>query len=804
MQDVKDAFRQLTHRRGTSLTIVLTLALGIGANALVFSAVRGVLLAPLPYPEPHRLVNIWETQPGNPTRGVAPANFLDWRSAASFEGLAAYNRKRRSIGGDHPERILIATVSANFFAVLGIRPVAGRTFTGPAPAGGQREVILRDDFWQRRFAADRSLVGKTIRLDDETLVVAGVVSRALAFPEDAVAWTTAPHDIPELGSGAPADLRTVRDAWYFSVVGRLKQGTTIQHAQAEMDGLAARLEGTHPSSNRGAGVRIVGLQAQLTESSGPALWILFGVVGCVLAIACANVATLLLAGASARARELSIRAALGASRLRLLRQLAIESLILAFAGGGLGLAAAAVGQPALISFLPAGTPRIESVGVDAAVVLFTLGLSVVTAVAFGVAPALMASGSEFNALRDGGRSGQSRRGNRMTAFLVGAQLAAALVLVTGTGLMLRTLYTLSQRDVGIDIQRLLVLDVTLPDARSRGRAAAALDITRMVEGLSAVPGATAAAAIQSLPLSGGGAAASLRVAGRSYAPNEAPDVQWRAITPGYFETVGAAVLRGRPFTDADRDGTQPVTVINEALARRVWPGADPVGARIGTGLDGDGAGVTVIGVVADIPQDSLRDVAGPEMYRPLAQPSRFSTESMSLVVRTDGDPATLASAAREAVRQVHAQAPVSAVRTMAAVAATGVATERTAARALGVFGGLALVLAAVGLYGVMSRLVVDRARELGVRLALGAAPAAIRHLVLARTLRIAGGGVFAGAAASVMVSRQLGSILHGLDTLDPLTMASSALVLVMAVLGASYMPARRASRIDPIAVMKSE
>ena len=804
MQDVKDAWRQLTHRRGTSLAIVLTLALGIGANALVFSAVRAVLLAPLPYPEPGRLVNLWETQPGNSTRGVAPANFLDWRSAASFEGIAAYNRKRRSIAGDLPERIQIATVSSNFFDVLGVSAVVGRTFTAIAPAGAPREVVLRDDFWKRRFAADRSLIGKTIRLDDETVLVAGVVPRALAFPEDAVAWTQAPHDIPELGPGAPGDLRTVRDAWYFRVVGRLKPGVTIAQAQAEMDGVAARLQRAYPSSNRDAGVRLVGLQEQLTESSAPTLWILLGVVGCVLAIACANVATLMLAAGSTRVRELSIRAALGASRARLLRQLSAESLMVALIGGSLGLAVALLGQPALVSLLPAGTPRIESIRVDWTVMLFTLGLSLAAAVAAGIAPAVMVSGSGFTTLRDGGRSGQSGRGTRMTAFLVGAQLATALVLVTGTGLMLRTLYTLYQRDVGIDVERLLVLDVTLPDARSRGRAAAAIDISRMVERLAVVPGATSAAAIQSLPLSGGGAAATLRVAGRSFERNEAPDVQWRAITPGYFETVGARLLRGRAFTDADRDGSQAVTIINATLAQRVWPGADPIGARIGTGLDGEGAGVTIVGIVADIPQESLRSAAGPEMYRPLAQPSRFSTEAMSLVVRTDGAPAALSAAAREAVRQVHPQAPVSAVRTMSAVAASGVATETTAARALAIFGGLALILAAVGLYGVMSRLVSNRSRELGVRIALGAAPGAVRRLVLARTLRIASGGVVAGAAASVLLSQQLGSALHGLGTLDPVVFATAATVLVVAALAASYAPALRASRIDPITVMKSE
>ncbi len=547
MQDLKDAYRQLIHRRGTSLTIVLTLALGIGANALVFSAVRGVLLAPLPYANAERLVNLWETQPGNTTRGVAPANFLDWRFASAFEGMAAYNRKRRSIGGDRPERLTIATVSANFFDVLGVSALAGRTFSATASPGVTREVILRDDFWQRRFAGDRTLIGKTIELDDETVLVVGIVARALAFPEDAVAWTQAPHDVPELGPGAPGDLRTVRDAWYFRVVGRLKPGVSITQAQAEMDAIASRLEAAYPSSNREAGVRVVGLQQQLTETSAPTLWILLGVVGCVLAIACANVATLMLAGGSGRTRELSIRAALGASRLRLLRQLAAESLLLAIAGGGLGLAAAVLGRPALVSLLPAGTPRLDSIGVDAVVLLFTIGVSLATAVAFGIAPALMLSGaSDFTPLRDGGRSGQSRRGTRTTACLVAGQLAVALVLVTGTGLMLRTLYTLYQRDVGIDVARLLALDVTLPNARARGRAATALDVARIAGRLATIPGATAAAAIQSLPLSGGGASAN--------AARRGPKLRTQRGARRGVARHHSRLLRNRRRTDSARTG----------------------------------------------------------------------------------------------------------------------------------------------------------------------------------------------------------------------------------------------------------
>jgi predicted permease len=805
MQDLRQTVRQMAQRPGVAATIVLTLALGIGANALVFTAVRAVLLKPLPFPGAAQLVNVWETRPGETTRGVAPANFLDWRSASSFDGLAAYNSRRRSLGLDDPQRIEVATVSANFFAVLGVQPIAGRTFDPARGVDGMSEIVMREDLWRLRFAGDPSMVGHTIRLDEETLVVVGIVPQAMGFPEEVVAWRRGPFDVPELGGGAPADVRSIRDAWYFRVVGRMKPGVTASRAQAEMDAIARRLREAHPTTNRDAGVSIVDLQTQMTRESAPILWVLLGVVGCVLAIACGNVATLLLAAAVGRSRELAIRAALGASPRRLVRQLLVESLVLALAGAAAGLALAWAGRPALAGLLPAGTPRTATIGIDGVVVLFTLAVALITAAVFGTAPALIASrAGSFTSLRDGGRIGRSRFGSRMASALVGAQLALALALVTGSGLMLRTLWTLSQRDLGIDVERVLAIDVLLPDARSRGRAAAALDIHRMAERLALLPGVSAAAAVQTLPLAGRGPSAGIRVEGRTFPPNEAPDVVWKTVTPEYFLAVGAQLRRGRAFTSADRDGSPPVAVINERLARLLWPDRDPLGMKIGTGLDGNGAPATIVGVVGDTPQEGIGAEVLPEMYRPLAQPARFGVESMSLVVRTDGDPRSLAAAAREAIREIHPRAPVPAIRPMTVMAHAGISRERTATRALAIFGGLALVLAAIGLYGVMTRLVGDRTRELGVRLALGAAPRNVCWLVLRRTATLAAAGLAAGGVGSVLLSRQLGSLLHGVSPADPLVLSAAAVVLFGTALLASYLPARRASRIDPLIVMKTE
>ena len=804
MRDFRDGIRFLLRRPGHSAAVALTLGLGIGVNALVFSAVHAVLLEPLPFTDPFRLVNVWQTQPGNDTRRVAPANFLDWRSASSFDALAAYAWRSRSLAGDEPERIVVASVSTNLFSVLGVAPMAGHGFLKPTD-GGLRQVILREDLWRRRFGADPSIVGRTIRLDDEPLVVSGIVETRLGFPDDAQAWTEARYDIPELSAAVTGDIRTVRDARYLRVLGRLRQGVTRPQAQAEMDAVAQRLRGLYPDANADTGVNVVDLHDQLTGGSARTLWILFAVVGAVLAVACGNVATLLIAGAVSRRQELRLRAALGASRLRLVRQLLTESLLLALAGASLGMFLAWALQPALIASLPSATPRLGSLSLNVTVIWYSLGVALMTTALFGLVPGMLAaSGAELSRLRDGGRSGTSRRGGALASTLMAAQLAIALVLLTGTGLMLRTLWTLYHRDPGIDVERLLALDVTIPDARSRGRSAAVGDLRRMTARIAQLPGVTAVGAIQSLPLAARGASSNIRVEGRVFAANEAPDVVWRTVTPDYFRTVGSPVVRGRAFTEADHEGSTPVAIINSTLAQLLWGDSDPVGKRIGTGLDGDGAGVAIVGVVTDVPQEGISARVLPEMFRPLDQRTRFSADAMSIVVRTESDPVRLATAARAAVREVHPQAPVSAIRPMSTVVAAGVAREVTAARGLALFGALALILAAVGIHGVTARLVNNRKRELGVRMALGAAPSRLRSMVLGRTLRIATVGLIAGTILSAFLSRQLGSLLHGTEPVDPLVMIPAAAILLLSALAAAYGPARSAARTDPLIIMRSD
>ena len=801
MHDILHAWRQVRRAPGFALTVVTTLALGIGANALVFTAVRGVLLTPLPFPEPGRLVNLWQTQPGEPVRAVAPANFLDWRAANSFAGLAAYNDRKRSLVVGEPERIDVATVSANFFDVLGVQPVAGRAFSRTAVEGDVREAVLREDFWRTKFGGDPSLLGRTIRLDADMFTIVGIVP-ARSFPENVVVWTQGVHDVPELGIAV--DIRRVRDARYIGVIGRLKPGVSRQEAQAEMDLIAAQLREAYPNWNADTGIRVVDLHEQLTGGAARMLWLLSGIVACVLVIACTNVASLMLTAAVRRGGELAVRVALGASRARLLRQLLVESALLAGAGSIVGLTAAWIALPALIALLPASTPRLGSVSLDAGVVLFTVVLAGLATAIFGTLPAWMASRTAAAAgLREGARAGTSKSSVRTSSVLVVAQLAMALVLITGTGLMLRSLWQLYQRDTGIDIERVLTVDVSLPDARARGRAAAAQDIQRMVERLSTLPGVTSAGAIQALPLSRRGPAANLRVDGRVFAPNEAPDISWRSVTPDYFRTMGARIVRGRPFVEADREGAPPVAIINHTLAALIWPDGDAIGARIGTGLDGDGAPVTIVGIVEDMPQDSLRAVVRPEMFRPLAQPARFPVDGMSLVARTDGSPLSIGAAARQAIRDVHPTAPIAAVRTMSTVAAGGIATERSAMIALAIFGALALLLAAVGLYGVLARMVADRTRELGIRMALGAQRTHVRWMVLRRTLALVAVGTVCGAGASAVLAGSIRAWLYQTAAADPRVFVASAALLFAVALLASVLPARRAARVDPLVALRS-
>ncbi|HEV8254330.1 MAG TPA: ABC transporter permease [Vicinamibacteria bacterium] len=799
LRDVRFALRNLGRSPGFAAAVAVTLALGIGANTAIFSLLEALLLRPLPFRQPDRLAMVWQTEPGNPTRPVAPANFLDWRAQSrSFQGLAAFDWRARNLtGGPEPVRLQAATVSANFFEVLGVTPALGRTFS----AGEAREAVISDGLWRRLFASAPEVVGRRLLLDREPYEVVGVMPPAFAFPQDVEVWLRAPHDVPELGLPAAVDIRRLRDARYFRVIGRLAEGIRLPQAQAEMDAIARRLEESYPEANAHGGVNVMPLKQHLVGRTRPTLLLLQGVAALVLLIACANVANLLLARAARRRKEMAIRSALGASRGRLVAQLLTESVLLAVAGGAVGLWLAAWMGPLLAAVLPASFGAATAGGVSAAVLLFTLSLSLLVAIVFGLAPAWEVSRpAAVESLREGRTSASSPAAGRLRGALVAGEVGLALVVAAGAALLLKSLWLIEQTKPGFDARGVLSLRLSL----AGGGANARQQYAEIVERLSGVMAVEEAALAQTLPASGRSFSANIRVEGRSDAPGQAPDVCWRVVTPDYFRALRIPLREGRLFTSFDGAGAPPVALVNETLATLLAGDGDVLGRRIGTGLDGEGAKVTVVGVVGDTPQESVALKTQPEMYRPLAQPSRWSGEVVSLIVRTKGDPVAAAPAVRAAIRSVSREATISEVRPLRDLVAVSVSRQRSTASLLGLFAALALGLCAVGVYGLLAYLVGERTREFGVRLALGARPADVLRLVLRRGLGLVAVGTAAGLAAALALGRVLSGLLYEISARDPATLAAACAVMAAVGLLASYLPARRATRVDPMVALRCE
>ncbi|HEY3121574.1 MAG TPA: ABC transporter permease [Vicinamibacteria bacterium] len=803
-RDLRFAVRGLARSPAFAAAVAVTLAMGIGANTAIFSLLEALLLRPLPYRQPDRLAMVWQTEPGNATRDVAPANFLDWRAQSrSFEGLAAFDWGARNLtGGSEPVRIQVATVSVNFFEVLGVVPAVGRSFA--AEAG--REAVVSDGLWRRLLGGQPDVLGRRLLLDREAYEVVGVMPPGFAFPQDVEVWLRAPHDVPELKLPASVDIRRLRDARYFRVIGRLAEGIHLPQVQAEMDAIAHRLEKSYPDANAHAGINVMPLKEQLVGRTRPTLLLLQGVAGLVLLIACANVANLLLARAARRRKEMAIRSALGASRRRLIAQLLTESALLAVGGGALGLLIAVWMGPALAAVLPAPlTPAITTGGLSAPVLGFTLSLSLLVALVFGLAPAWEVSRpAAVEALRQGRTSDASPTTGRLRGALVAGEVALALVVATGAALLLKSLWLIVQTNPGFDAERVLSLRLSVASASGAPAAAVRQVYAEVVERLAGVPGVEEAAIAQTLPLAGRGASANLRVEGRSYPAGQAPNVCWKVVTPGYFHTLRIPLRQGRVFTASDGGRAPPVAVVNESLARLLALEGDVIGRRIGTGLDGDGAGVTVVGIVGDTPQESVTLKTQPEMYRPLAQPSRWSGEVVSLVVRTGGDAVAAVPAVRAAVRSVTREATMSDIRPLRDVVARSVGRQRSTASLLALFAALALVLCAVGVYGLLAYLVGERTREFGVRLALGARPADVLGLVLRRGLGLVAVGTAVGLAAALALGRVVSGLLYEISARDPATLAAACAVMAAVGLLASYLPARRATRVDPMAALRCE
>ncbi len=812
--DLRYAARTLAANPGFAAAAVLTLALGIGANGAVASVLRALLLRPLPYSQPERLVMVWSRWSEFPKTWVSVEEARTWAAAGCFSGLALLHPEQANLtGAGEPERVGSARVSANAFEVLGVKPLLGRPFTaaevGSHPAG---VVILSEALWRRRFGGAPGIVGSAIDLDGAPQTVVGVMPAGFELPTDYGSSTPAALWLPlrEDLAGAYAFRPRGGDHNYHAIA-RLLPGTSVAAARARLRALAGGLTaaGTYPRSWHFEPL-VVPVAEDVLGSLRGALLALGGAVGFVLLIACANVANLLLARGLGRRKELAVRMALGAGRGRLLRQLLAESCTLAALGGAAGLLLAWLGVRLILSLGPLEIPRLAEIGMDGGVAAFVALLALATALIFGLAPALQLSGSDLQAsLREGGRgaAGPGAGGGRLQGLMVVAEVALAVVLVMGASLMIRTFWSLSRVDPGFRPARVLTLGISPP----RARYPRAEPLVRLYDEILAevrqVPGVRSAGAVRALPLASELGDWGLKVEGYAPPPGENVAADWQIATPGYFETLGIPLRAGRTFTAADRRDSQPVIIISEALARRFWPGKDPLGRRIQVGGTTPRFS-TVVGVVGDVRHNGLTAQVKGAWYLPRAQFDQ-STGSlipgMTLVVAASaGNPADLAGPVRAAIHAVDPRLPVSEVRTLADVVGRAAGKQRFTMFFLLLCSGLALTLAAVGVYGVARFRVGARTREIGLRMALGAQAGQVLRLVVAQGMALLAAGLAAGLLASLVVTRSLGGLLYGVEAMDPPAMLATALVLALVALAANWLPARRAARVDPLVVLRGE
>jgi putative ABC transport system permease protein len=802
-QDIRYAFRRLLKSPGFTLVAVVTLALGIGANSAIFSVVHGVLLKPLPYPDPDRLVAIYHVSDVSPRAPMSGPNFTDVRRHnTTLEGTAAVDRTRVVLTGDgEPVRLDGARVSAGLFDVLGVRPHVGRTFLAEENEPGRTDVaILEYRFWQQRFGGDPTVVGRTIQLDGVPTEVVGVMPHGFSFPAGRQVWMPLAY--------TPGLLTEQRGAWYLTVVGRAKSGVPLERVRAEVETIGAQLAAQYPDSNDGLGFSSASLHETMVGGIRQAVLVLLGAVGLVLLIACANVANLLLARAAAREAEMAVRTALGAGRGRLVRQLLTESVILGLAGGGLGLLLAVWGVDLLKSLQPAGIPRLDSIGVDSQVMWFTATLAVLTGIVFGLVPAWQASSTALaGTLKEGGRGTLSTRGGaRMRGALVVAEMALAVMLLAGSGLLIRSFTKLAAVDPGFEVSDALTFEITLPNTRYEADSRRIAFFDELMPKLRAIPGVASAAGVMALPLSGSSFIISFEVEGRPpVPPRQQPAMQIRVATGSYFETMGIPLVRGRLFTDQDRAGAPPVVLLTEAAARQFFPGEEPLGKHIRLGwgrADDVFGGGEVVGIIGNIKESGLAEADPPQLYMPYAQ---WPVQGMAVVLKTAVPPRSIAEAARATVYAVDPALPVANVRTLQDIVDVSISQPRFYMTLLSVFAGVALVLAAIGIFGVLSYAVAQRTREIGIRMALGAQERTVVGLVVRQAMLLVFGGLVVGLAAAVLLSRTLvASLLFSTSPRDPLTFAAVAGVLTLVALVASYVPARRATRVDPIVALRAE
>ena len=810
--DMRFSLRTLRRNQAFSAGAIVVLALGIGANTAIFSVVNAVLVRPLPFDDPSRIMQVWHVPPAKSFPGmtkfsVSPANYLDWRSqSSSFEQMAAYGFRSFTVGGkERPEAIQAAAVASDFFALLRVAPVLGRTFTPDEDRPGEGHVVvLGYNFWRDYFASDRNIVGRGILLDGETYSVVGVMPETFRFPSWGKIW------IPLAWTN---ETRAVRGNHNYLVISRLKKGVDIRQAQAELSAICTRLEQLYPEDDKGWGAVIQPLREELVGDVRPALLVLLGAVAFVLLIACANVANLVLAKTLARRKEIAIRTALGASRIVVLRQILAETVLLSVAGGALGLFLARFGISLIVRVLGHRIPGFMRITLDVPVLTFTLLLSVVAGVLAGLIPAVRFTRADVNeALKQGQSRGSSDvRGGGTRRLLVISEVALSLVLLIGAGLMIRSLWELRKVEPGFDPHNVLTMTVPLPANRYSSPAGQINFFQDVLAHIRALPSIDSAGVIDSLPLSsGGGSHQPFSIEGHPVQQmSDQPEVDVRLISPGYLQAMHIPVLRGRNLTDADATGRPGAALISDSLARRFWSKEDPIGRHI-TLTFFPGVVREIVGIVGDVKLDSLdetRPVA--TIYVPLAQltvPTQQTWHSfgMTFAVRTNSDPLNSVAAVTKAIREVGPDLPVVDVMSMNDVIAQSVSPQRFNMLLLASFAGLALILAAVGIYSVLSYTVRRRIREIGIRMALGASNHDVIRMVLADGLKPILAGVALGLAAALALGRVVSSLIFGVRATDPLTFAAVALLLLLVGILATIIPAYRATGIEPVRILREE
>jgi predicted permease len=801
-KDVRYGVRSLLKRPAFTVIAVITLGIGIGANAAIFSTINALLLKPLPFADTNRVVALWDKVPsrGVERNEVTVANYLDWRArSSSFEQLGIYRWWSTNLtGGESPERVQGFQVTANFLDVVGVKPILGRNFSAEENDSGKDKVaLLTYSLWQRRFGGDANVINRVIATNGVQRTVIGVLPPEFNYPKGAEIFAPIAFT-PEISGN--------RTSHGYLGIGRLKSGVAILQAQAELDTIAAQLEQQYPETNTGRGVGIYPILQDTVRMYAAALWVMMGAVGFVLLIGCANVANLMLARAAGRQREIALRMALGASRTRIIRQLLTESVMLGIAGGVLGILIAYWSVDLIRWSNPGEAARFAAgwnhLGINLPVLGFALAISVLSGVLFGLAPAWQLSRPDLNsALKEGGQQSTSRS-HRLRGSLVVAEVALSLMLLVSAGLLIRSFLQLVKTNPGFNSDNLMTMNLVLPVAKYKDEAQRVAFYSDLVRRVEELPAVSSAALVNHLPLGGSNSSSPFLIEGTPEPPpGQEFDGRYRVCTPEYFQTMGISVLKGRAFTEQDKAGAPPVIIINETLAEKYWPNADPIGKRMRyPGPIAENPWMQVVGVVQDVKHEMNLPVTA-DYYVPHAQDV---WSSMVLVAKTRVEPTAMAAPIRQVVWAMDKDQPVFDVHTMAEVRGISLSLHRLSSVMLSIFAGVALLLAAIGIYGVMAFSVTQRTHEIGIRMALGARAADVLHLMVRNGMVLALLGVVVGLAGAYALTRLLAGLLFGVTPTDLMTFASVTLGLLLVALFACYVPARRATRVDPLVALRYE